>query len=132
MELIQKNKESENKKQTALRDYFIRNILNTIPEALLNGHPTQRVPNNINIAFRGVEAEAIVQYLSQKGIYISMGGACTSTEIKLSHVLQAIHVPKEYALGSIRITLGKETTKTELDVVVKELKRIVETLRKVR
>ena len=132
LELIQKNKSKENNRQAALRDYFIQKILDTIPETVLNGHPTQRVPNNINIAFKGVEAEALVHYLSQKGIYISMGSACTSTEIKLSPVLKAIQVPSKYAIGSIRITLGKETTKKELDVVAKELRKIIETIRKVR
>lgn len=129
LELVQENRVRENKKLTELRDYFIEEILKNIPNTNLNGHPTQRIPNNINISFQGIEAEALVQYLSQNRIYVSMGSACNSQEIEVSHVLKAIKAKNP--LGAIRFSLGNKTTKKELEYVVEALKEMVESLRKV-
>lgn len=128
LELIQKNRRQENKRLISLRDYFIKNVL-TIPGTTLNGHPTQRTPNNINISFAGVDAETIVNYLSLEGIYISNGSACSSGTIEPSQVLKAIKAP--HSRGSIRISLGKDTTKADLKLVYVVLKRIIGSLRKV-
>ncbi len=128
LELIQKGREKENKKERMLRDYFIREILQNIPGSMLNGHPARRIPGNINISFAGIEAEALVQHLSQKGIYISAGSACSAGKIEVSHVLTAIKA--EHPRGSVRFSLGRETTRKELAEVVGALQKVVGWLRK--
>ncbi len=109
LELIQNEKMKENKRIQQLRDYFIAEVLTKIPDAVLNGHPTKRLPNNVHFTFAGVEGEAVVRHLSQKGIYASTGSACSSQEIEVSHVLKAIKAP--HALGGVRFSLGRDTTK---------------------
>ena len=128
LELAQKEKEKHNAKLQNLQQYFIKAIKDNIPNAKLNGHSTKRVANNININF-GVESEAVLKYLDKAGIYASSGSACSSNEIELSHVLLAIGHKKDP--GAIRFSLGKNTTKTQLIKVVKELTRIVNVLRKI-
>jgi len=129
LELIQKERMKENKKIQQLRDYFITEVLTKIPDTFLNGHPTKRLPNNAHFSFAGVEAEAIVRHLSQKKIYVSSGSACSSQEIEISHVLKAIKAA--HALGGVRFSLGKNTTKEELKGVIKVLKDVVGGLREV-
>lgn len=116
-------------KEIELRDYVIKRISNEIPYAKLNGHRTNRLPNNINFSFRFIEGESLLIMLDMKGICGSSGSACTSGSLDPSHVLLAIGLPHEIAHGSLRLTLSEETTKEELDYVVDELKGIVEKLR---
>lgn len=116
-------------KEIELRDYVIERIENEIPYAKLNGHRTNRLPNNINFSFRFIEGESLLIMLDMKGICGSSGSACTSGSLDPSHVLLAIGLPHEIAHGSLRLTLSEETTKEELDFVVDELKGIVERLR---
>ena len=130
LELIQKKRVKENTRLSALRDDFIQQILTTIPHSTLNGHPTRRLPNNINISFAGVEAEAVVHYLSQQGIFVSSGSACSSQEIEISHVLKALGLPEKWTRGSVRFSLGRTTTKKELDIVFIALKEIISSLRR--
>ncbi|MFH1978865.1 MAG: cysteine desulfurase family protein [Patescibacteria group bacterium] len=128
LELAQKDREKESKRLEKLRDYFIKNVLR-IPDSVLNGSDTERLPNNINISFRGVEGEAVVLYLDEKGIACSTGSACTSDNLEPSHVIMAIGRPYKYAHGSIRFTLGKSTTKQNLDYTLKVLPDIIKKLR---
>ena|SRR3989344_4286892 len=127
LESIQKERAKENKRIQQLRDYFIVEVLTKISDSFLNGHPTKRLPHNAHFSFAGVEAEAVVRHLSQKGIYVSSGSACSSTEIEVSHVLKAIK--GVHSLGGVRFSLGKGTRKEELKVVVKVLKDVVGSLR---
>ncbi len=128
LELAQRNRQKTNRYQSSLRDYFIAKLQQAIPQTALNGHPTKRLANNVNISFAGVEAEVVLKHLSQQGMYASAGAACDSRNIETSHVLKAINAP--YPYGSIRFSLGRHTTKKELEQVAKALKGIVEALRK--
>ncbi len=116
-------------KERELRDYLIGRVLKEIPYCRLNGHRTDRLPNNANFSFRFVEGEALLIMLDGKGICGSSGSACTSGSLDPSHVLLAIGLPHEIAHGSLRLTLSEETTKEDLDYVVDSLKEIVGTLR---
>ena len=112
-----------------LRDYLIKRIEAEIPFSLLNGHRTDRLPNNVHFCFRFIEGESMLILLDGAGICASSGSACTSGSLDPSHVLLAIGRPHEIAHGSLRITLSEETTKEELDYVVETLKKIIERLR---
>lgn len=117
------------KKETELRDYLIDRVLSEIPYTRLNGHRTTRLPNNANFSFQFIEGESLLIMLDMKGICGSSGSACTSGSLDPSHVLLAIGLPHEIAHGSLRLTLGEENTKDEIDYVVDSLKEIVEKLR---
>jgi len=130
-ELSQEECEKENVRLIDLRDYLIRRILKEIPKTVLNGHATNRLPNNVNISVLDIEGEGVILYLDAKGIYISTGSACTSTTLDPSHVILAIGRPYEYAHGSLRFTLGRKTTKEDLDYVMEVFPEIVEKLRKI-
>lgn len=116
-------------KETALRDHLMERILAEIPYVKLNGHRTDRLPNNVNFCFRFIEGEALLILLDQLGVCASSGSACTSGSLDPSHVLLAIGLPHEIAHGSLRITLSDETTLEEIDFVTDELKKIVTRLR---
>ena len=113
----------------ALRDYLAERVLTEIPYSRLNGHKTDRLPNNANFCFRFIEGEGMLILLDQAGICGSSGSACTSGSLDPSHVLLAIGLPHEIAHGSLRLTLSRETTKEDIDYTVEELKRIIERLR---
>lgn len=115
--------------ESGLRDYLIDRVIAEIPHCRLNGHRTERLPNNANFSFRFVEGESLLIMLDGKGICGSSGSACTSGSLDPSHVLLAIGLPHETAHGSLRLTLGEETTKEEIDYVVEALKEIVGKLR---
>lgn len=121
--------EDKTKKEIELRDYFISRIQKEIPYAKLNGHPSKRLPNNINFSFEFIEGESMLIMLDMKGICGSSGSACTSGSLDPSHVLLAIGLPHEKAHGSLRLTLSEENTKEEMDLVADELKKIVDRLR---
>ena len=106
-------------------------MLDSIPKTILNGHPTKRLPNNINVSFLDVEGEAILLYLDAKGVYASSGSACTSKTLDPSHVILAMGVPYEFTHGSIRFSLGKETIEEDIEYVIQILPEIVENLRKI-
>lgn len=116
-------------KERELRDYLIGRISNEIPYCRLNGDPVKRLPNNVNFSFQFVEGESLLIMLDMKGICASSGSACTSGSLDPSHVLLAIGLPHEIAHGSLRMTLGEDTTKEDLDYVVDNLKTIVQNLR---
>mgnify|MGYP000905897162 CR=1 FL=1 len=117
------------KKETEVRDYLIKRVLEEIPYTRLNGHPTKRLPNNANFSFQFIEGESLLIRLDMKGICGSSGSACTSGSLDPSHVLLAIGLPHEIAHGSLRLTLSAETTMEQIDFTVDCLKKIVERLR---
>lgn len=112
-----------------LRDRLIKGISERIDKAHLNGHPTKRLPGNINFCFEFVEGESILLNLDMEGIAASSGSACTSGSLEPSHVLLAIGLPHEIAHGSLRLSLGKENTEEEVDYVLEVLPRIIKKLR---
>lgn len=116
-------------KESELRDYMIEQVLVAIPYTRLNGHRTKRLPNNINFSFQFIEGESLLIMLDMAGVCASSGSACTSGSLDPSHVLLAIGLPHEIAHGSLRLTLGYENTKEDMDYVIDKLKGIVERLR---
>ena len=116
-------------RETALRDYLIERMLREIPYTRLNGDARKRLPNNANLSFQFIEGESLLIMLDMEGISGSSGSACTSGSLDPSHVLLAIGLPHEIAHGSLRLTLGADTTKEDLDYVVEKTKQIVERLR---
>lgn len=112
-----------------LRDYMINKIMNTIPYARVNGHMTNRLPNNTNFSFQFVEGESLLIMLDMNGICASTGSACTSSSKSPSHVLTAIGLPEDIASGSLRLTISHETTKREVDIVCYRLAEIIRKLR---
>lgn len=131
LELAQKIRQKESKRLIALRDYFIKEVLKRIHGAVLNGHPNLRSPNNINVSIYGIEGEAAILYLDSLGIACSTGSACTSARLEPSHVIMAIGLPYEFSHGSLRFTLGRKTTKKDLDYVLEKLEETVKILREI-
>ena len=129
MELAYENLEEHNAKLIALRDGLIKKIEEKIPHVRLNGHPTERLPGNVNMCFRFIEGEALLLSLDMVGIAGSSGSACTSGSLDPSHVLLAIGLPHEIAHGSLRLSLGDFNTEEETDYVVEKLATIVDRLR---
>lgn len=114
---------------THLRDKLIDGILAEIPNVRLNGHRTKRLPANVNVSVRYIEGESLLMRLDLAGVEASSGSACTSGSLDPSHVLLAIGLPHEIAHGSLRLSLGNDTTEADVDYVLKELPGIVEKLR---
>ena len=116
-------------KEIELRDYLIDRVLKEVPYTRLNGHRTDRLPNNANFSFQFIEGESLLIMLDMEGICGSSGSACTSGSLDPSHVLLAIGLPHEIAHGSLRLTLSDETTKEDIEFVVEKVKEIVARLR---
>lgn len=129
VEIAMQTLEERTSYESQLRDYLIDRVMKEIPYARVNGHRTDRLPNNANFAFQFIEGESMLIMLDDKGICGSSGSACTSGSLDPSHVLLAIGLPHEIAHGSLRLTLSEETTKEDIDFVVDSLKQIVERLR---
>ena len=121
--------EERTKKEMELRDYLIDRVLKEVPYTRLNGHRTDRLPNNANFSFQFIEGESLLIMLDMEGICGSSGSACTSGSLDPSHVLLAIGLPHEISHGSLRLTLSDETTKEDIDYVVEKVKEIVARLR---
>jgi len=128
VELIKKE-QPKNKVIKKLRDYLIGQLKKKIPAVIVNGDMAKRLPSNAHFIFKGVEGESILLMLSQKGIAVSTGSACSSGSLEPSHVLLAMGLPPELAHGSIRVTIGRQTTKKEVDSLIKELPPIIKKLR---
>ncbi|MFQ5455428.1 MAG: cysteine desulfurase NifS [Nitrospirota bacterium] len=124
-----KEMESEAKRLTILREKFIFSLFDSIPDVYLNGHPTQRLPNNVNISIDSAEGEALLIKLDFKGIAVSTGSACSSGSNKPSHVLVSIGVSPELVRSSLRFTFGHDTTEDDLNYVTDILKDAVQDLR---
>lgn len=113
-----------------LRNYFVERVRHEIPQFRLNGHPYKRLPGNVNFSFAGIDATALLVLLEEEGICASAGSACNTGQTRISHVIEAIRVPDAYAAGSVRFTMGRDTTKRDVDACVDALKRSVLILRK--
>lgn len=112
-----------------LRNYFVERVRHEIPQSRLNGHPYKRLPGNVNFSFAGIDATALLVLLEEEEICASAGSACNTGQTRISHVIEAIRVPEDYAAGSVRFTMGRETTKRDVDACVDALKRSVTILR---
>ena len=128
-EIAAKTMKERTAKEIELRDHLIDRVLAEVPYTRLNGHRTNRLPNNANFSFQFVEGESLLILLDNNGICASSGSACTSGSLDPSHVLLAIGLPHEIAHGSLRLTLSAETTMEQIDFTVDCLKKIVERLR---
>ena len=131
LEIADTRRAAEAPRLTELRDYLIRRLTTEIHKTVLNGHATERLPNNVNISVLDVEGEAVILYLDAKGIAISTGSACTSTTLDPSHVILALGKPYEYAHSSLRFTLGRSTTRGDLDYLMDVFPSIIEKLRQI-
>ena len=129
--IAKKEMAKENKNLAKLRDKLIKEILKKIKGSYLNGHPEKRLPNNVNFWFEFVEGESMVIQLDLLGIAVSTGSACSSVKLEPSHVLLAIGLKHQEAHGSLRITLGKRTTESEVNYLIKVLPGIIKNLRKI-
>jgi len=129
IQLCQNKMPAEIKLQSALRDRLIKEIPARIPEVRLNGHPSQRLPNNVNFSIKYIEGESILLSLDMLGIACSTGSACTSSSLEPSHVLLAIGLDHETAHGSLRITLGRWTKDSDVDYLLEKLPAVVQKLR---
>ncbi len=146
LEIVQKNREKKSIEMAKLRDYFWQKMQKQISNIELNGPEIallrpkagtrndsfDRLPSNLNIYFKDVEAEALVLYLDSYGIFVSAGSACSTESNEPSHVLKAIGCSDERANSSIRLSLGKDTTKKDIDEVMKYLPKIIAELRKIK
>jgi len=121
--------QGEEDKIIKLRDKLIKEIINKVENVRLNGHPTNRLPGNVNFCFEFIEGESMLLNLDMEGVAASSGSACTSGSLEPSHVLLAIGLPPEIAHGSLRLTLGKDNTEEEVDYVIDILPQIIEKLR---
>lgn len=129
VELASKDFDQHVERLTSLRNKFIEDIKNNIPEVILNGHPAMRLPNNVNFSYKYVEGESILLLLDMEGIAASSGSACTSGSLDPSHVLLATGLDHGTAHGSIRFTLSEEITEEDIDFTVAAMKKIIERLR---
>lgn len=129
IELAYEDLEEKNKNLIYLRDSLIEKIFENIDHVKLNGHPTERLPGNVNMSFEFIEGESLLLSLDMEGIAASSGSACTSGTLDPSHVLLAIGLPHEIAHGSLRLSLGDFNTMEEVDFVVEKLVGIVARLR---
>ena len=129
-EICAKKMERENKRVKDLRDKLIKGILK-ISGTRLNGHPVNRLANNANISFKGIEGESLLLRLDMRGIEVSTGSACSSQSLEPSHVIVAMGLGAETAHGSIRFSLGRWTKEEEIDEVLKVLPKIVADLKKI-
>lgn len=129
IQLATEQLEENRAKMTALRDRLMTGIQTRISEVKLNGHPTNRLPNNVNFSFKYIEGESILLMLDMNGIAASSGSACTSGSLDPSHVLLALGLPHEIAHGSVRLTLGDETTEEDIDYTIDVLEKTVARLR---
>jgi len=129
-EIMQQEMPGEVKRFTGYRDRLIQNILKIIPRSYLNGHPTERLPNNAHFRFEGIEGEALLLSLKDRGISASTGSACTSKTLEPSHTLIATGLVHEEAHGSLELTCGRFNKDEDVDAVLEALPEVVERLRK--
>lgn len=131
IEILKKRKKQDTKKIVALRDYLIKKIVKEISGVRLNGSKIKRSPSNANFSFSNVEGESLLLYLDNEGIACSTGSACSSGSLAPSHVLLALGLKPVQAHGSLRVSLGKYTTRKEIDIFIEKLTNILQKLRKV-
>jgi cysteine desulfurase len=129
LKLAQERREAENARVSALRDQLVAGVIERIHDVQLTGHPTRRLPNSASFAVKGVEGETLLMALDLEGICVSTGSACTTGEAEPSHVLLSMGFDREWALGSLRMTLGHLTHPDDIATVLDVLPRVVEQLR---
>lgn len=125
IEIAYRDLDTHNYKIRTLRDYFIKNMLKYHPDLKINGSLSERLPGNANISFKNIQGKIILDALDSLGIYASAGSACSAGITKLSHVLNAIGMPEEYSKNSLRISIGKNNTKEEINYLIYALNRII-------
>jgi len=128
-EIAKEEMAAEGKRLSQLRDKLIMGVLETIERSYLNGHPTERLPNNANLRFSYIEGESLILGLDMLGIQVSSGSACTSKTLEPSHVLLAIGLAHEEAHGSLVFTMGKQNSEEDVDYVLETLPGVVKRLR---
>jgi len=124
-ELAHTNMRRRIQKEVMLRNYMIERILHEIPNARLNGHPSMRLPGNVNFSFKGIEGGSLLMLLEEDGICASGGSACNTGGSRISYVIAELGVSQDYAPGTVRLTLCGDTTKAEVDAAIASLKRNV-------
>ncbi|WMW21944.1 cysteine desulfurase NifS [Methanolobus mangrovi] len=129
MILAKERLDADSKHMQQMRDSLISRIFESVTDVRLNGHPAQRLPNNVNLSFKYAEGESMLMLLDMKGIAVSTGSACSSKSLKASHVLSSLNIEDDYIHGSLRISLGRENTMEDIDYVVESLKETVLKLR---
>jgi len=129
VEIAKEQMSKEAERETKLRDNVIKWVLENVEDTFLNGHPTKRLPNNINLGFRYIEGESMILDLDVEGIEASTGSACSSQSLEPSHVLLAIGLKPEEAHGSLRLTIGRFTTEEEINYLFEKLPKTVNRLR---
>ncbi len=129
LELVAYEKNAENERLTTLRNAFFAELSAKISNVNLNGHPTKRLPNNVNVTIDGIDGEAFVLLADQAGIACATGSACDTPSEDPSHVLLALGLSREAAQASVRFTLGKRTSKADIEYVLQVIPPIVDTLR---
>jgi cysteine desulfurase len=129
MRIARERRAAESPRQAALRDRLIAGVRARIPDAVLNGHATERLPNNASFCIPGTDGESLIVALDLEGFAVSSGSACTSGETEPSHVLLALGLDRQLAKGSLRITLGRSTTEPQVDRFVEALGGVVTRLR---
>lgn len=129
LEMACENMDAEIKREQELRDYLESEILNRIPEVVINAKSVERLPGTSSVTFKYLEGESILLSLSYLGIAVSSGSACSSDELQASHVLLGMGIEPEFAHGTIRFSLGKYNTKEEIDYTVEQVVKVVEKLR---
>jgi cysteine desulfurase len=129
MELIQAYGQAEKERQRALRDRLIAGVLQTISGSRLTGHPSRRLANHASFVFEGGEADGILMHLDMAGIEAASGSACTTGMPEPSHVLTAMGIPHDLALSALRLTVGRQTSETDIDAVLEILPGVIEKVR---
>ena len=129
LEIANEDMQDDNARLAVLRDELIHRLTTEIPEAMLTGHPTKRLPGTASFVFKYIEGESLLLMLDAEGICASTGSACSSKSLEPSHVLLSIGLPHEIAHGSLRLTLSHETTKEDVDYIIEKVKYVVQTLR---
>jgi cysteine desulfurase len=129
MRIARERRAAELPRQAALRDRLIAGVRARVSDAVLNGHPTERLPNNASFCIPGTDGESLIVALDLEGFAVSSGSACTSGETEPSQVLLALGIDRELAKGSLRVTVGRSTTDAHVDRFVEALARVVTRLR---
>jgi cysteine desulfurase len=129
MRIARERRSAESPRQASLRDRVIAGVRARVADAVLNGHPTERLPNHASFCIPGTDGESLIVALDLEGFAVSSGSACTSGETEPSQVLLALGLDRELAKGSLRVTVGRSTTEAEVDRFVDALSRVVTRLR---
>jgi cysteine desulfurase len=129
VEILEREQEADTRRITALRDRLVKGVLEAVPRSHLNGHPTDRLPNNAHFRFEGIEGESLLLSLRDEGIQVATGSACSSKTLEPSHTLIACGLLHEEAHGSLELTLGRWTTDEDVDAALEAIPKVVKRLR---